>query len=234
MRRGFLLICAACAALLPTLLVAGPISDPPEGTAPLTAEGGLGSTQGQSDVTVLMGEVTMRIPKEYFFSPPRHEGHGPDAVDFSLLLLLPDFEPRTAANAAEFVGGWHHQILIGVSYKGYQQTGAALLRTWYRYSNTAKIENGPYGYDVFETPGFDKLFKGTLENPTDIVSCKPVHGPLSGRWPYCERTMVIAPSVTVQYSVSRAYLGSMQSLDSQVIDFLNQFRTSGPQFRNVQ
>jgi hypothetical protein len=234
MRWGCFVICAARVALVPTLLAAGPIPGPLERIAPLAAEDSPGSAQGPSDVTVPMGAVTMRIPKEYFFSPPRHEGHGPDAIDFSLLSLLPDFAPPTAANFREFNGGWHHQVLISISYNGYLLTGAALLSTWYSYSHHATVKPGPYGYLYFEHSGFDELFRGSLENPTDIVSCRPASGPLSPPSPSCERIVQTGRDITAQYSFSRSYLDEVQSLDTQVVAFLNRFRVSGPSFRIVQ
>jgi len=192
-------------------------------------------TDASTVITVHMGDVTMKIPKAYFLSPPRHEGRSSDAIAFLLLSLLPDFAPRSPATLPEFaVPGWHRQILIGVFYKGYMQTGAALLNTWYHYSNEAEIRSGQFGYHFFQKPGFDELFKGTLENPTDIVSCRPASGPLSGPSPYCERIVLVGPDITVQYSFSRAYLGQTQSLDEHVIGFLNQLRISGPEFRIVQ
>jgi len=176
----------------------------------------------------------MEIPTRCFFSPLRHEGRGPDAVDFSLLSLLPNFEPMTAANVAEFNMGWHHQILISISYEGYRLTSTQLVQILNHYSDHAQIQNGSYGHKLFIKPGFDEFFRGALENPSDFVSCKPATGPVSVPFPSCERTVLIGQDIIAGYSFSRAYLDQTQSIDTKVIGFLNGLRTAGPQFRIIQ
>lgn len=200
-----------------------------------SAMAGLGRAQPPRDpetITVTMGGVTMKIPKSYLLFPPSPGGKGPDAVSFGLLTLLPNF---TILNRKEFTRpGWHKQVLIMVYYKGYQMSGAALLRAWYTYSNQAKVESGPFGYMYFRHSGFDDLFRGSFKSPRDVVSCRPVSGSLGGPYPYCERTMRIAREIVVQYSYSRAYLAQTLPLDKKVIQFLNQLRTSGPAFKALR
>ncbi len=94
---GFALLLVSGFAFLAAIGIHGRANNP-------TVRALTGVDSSTEPVTVTMGKVVLRIPRNYFLSMPSRVGRRdePDPVAFILLGLMPDFEPRTAANRAEF------------------------------------------------------------------------------------------------------------------------------------
>ncbi len=215
---------------------------------------GMDSSTATELITVTMGQVVLRIPRNYFLAMPNHDIQGrPDGLEFILLGLMPDFEPRTDANRAEFADfhGFGRKLKIFVSYKGYTKTGKDLFLVFYNskarrpdtgevYSDRGPLTDAEVGYQSFNTGGFDYLFRGTVETPSDFIQCRPREqvvpsgGKLLPNFPYCERIVLVGEDIVVNVSFSRDYLGTAHDIEQQMIDVLNRFRISGPALEVIQ
>ena len=204
---------------------------------------GLDSSTATEPVTVTMGKVVLRIPRNYFLDMPNHDIVGrPDGVEFILLGLMPDFEPRTAANRAEFTDfhGLGRKLDILVSYKGHSNTGKNLFQIFYKYAAGTPLADVELGYQSFNTGGFEYMFHGGIDDPKDFIHCRPKDQvvPIGGKplpyYPHCERLILIGDDIVAQYSFSRDFLGNAHDIEKQVIDVLNRFRISGPPLEVIQ
>jgi len=214
---------------------------------PVTA-GFAGAERGPDpdSITVAMGAITLRIPRNYFVALPDHEGREPSGTAFILLVLLPNLEPRTVATSKELDRtGWHQQMLLAVHYKGYAKSGASLLRTVYRnemqYTNgrPPTIKPGPFGYRYFKIRAgwMDYLYKGKRTDPSFVLECKPLTDwtlSTTSYSPHCERILPMASDLYADYSYSRKLLPQAQNLDQKVVDLLNKFRIAGPPLKVMQ
>lgn len=214
----------------------------------------LDSSTATEPVTVTMGKVVLRIPRNYFLAMPSHDIVGiPDGVEFLLLGLMPDFEPKTAANRPEFddFHGFGRKLDVHVAYKGHTKTGKDLFSAFYNSkgrhpsTNEEYISRGPvidaeFGYKSFTWLGDDQLFRGTIDAPIDFIQCKPKNlvtqpGEKPIPWfPYCEKTILVGDDIVVQFSFSRDFLGNVPDIEPRLIDVLNHFRVSGPALEVIQ
>jgi hypothetical protein len=204
---------------------------------------GMDSSTATDPVTVNMGQVVLRIPRNYFLSMPSHDIQGkPEGVEFILLGLMPSFEPKTDANRAEFddFHGFGRKLDVLVSYKGSTKTGKDLFRIFYRYSAGRPMIDAEFGYQSFNTGGFDYMFHGTADDPRDFIYCRPkdqVIPPGEKPLPYfpsCERIVLVGDDIVVQFSFSRDFLWNAHDIERQMIDVLNRFRVSGPALEVIQ
>ena len=136
----------------------------------------MASSIATDPVTVTMGQVALRIPRNYFVAMPNHDIQGrPDGLDFILLGLMPDFEPRTDANRAEFADfhGFGRKLDVLVSYKGYTRTGMDLFHIFYDNLVDSSVHNIEFDYHSFSAGGFEYMFHGNIDNPVDFIHCNP-------------------------------------------------------------
>lgn len=205
-------------------------------------------------VTVKMGEVVLKIPENYFMYMPLHDNEGdPDGLDFVLLVLMPDFEPLTEANMAEFADfqGLGRKLDVLVSYKGHARTGKESFLTFYNLrdkkprpdnpsSPTPSVTDAEFGYKSFKYIDDDELFRGSIDDPKDYIDCMPktLVIPPGGEpipyYPSCERIILIGKDITVQFNFSRDYLRDAHSIEQHLIDTLNRFRVSGPALEFIE
>jgi hypothetical protein len=218
---------------------------------------GMDSSTATEPVTVTMGQVVLRIPRNYFLSMPSHDIQGrPDGVEFSLLGLMPDFEPRTNANRAEFddFHGFGRKLKIFVSYQGRTKTGKDLFLTAYNrkasrpdtgevYSARGPVTDAEFGYKSFRLTIDDELFRGDVDNPKDFIECLQkdfgsahVVPPEKPRPFYssCERIVLVGDDIVAQFVFSRDYLGNVHDIETQAIDVLNRLRIGGPPLEIIQ
>ena len=197
---------------------------------------GMDSSTATEPVTVTMGNVVLQIPRNYFLSMPSHDIQGrPEGVEFSLLGLMPDFEPRTDANRAEISDfhGFGRKLKIFVAYKGYSKTGKDSFQIFYKYSVGRPVADAEFGYHSFETGGFDYMFHGTAEDPRDFIHCSPKDHPTS-LYQYCERSVLVGEDIVANLTFSRDYLEKSHDIEAQMIEVLNRFRISGPTLEVIQ
>jgi hypothetical protein len=215
---------------------------------------GMDSSTATEPVTVTMGKVVLRIPRNYFLSMPSHDIAGrPDGIEFSLLGLMPDFEPRTDANRKEFddFQGMGRKLKIFVAYKGYTKTGKDLFLTAYNRKHCLSdkgaeclsrgpVTDGEFGYQSFKINIDDELFRGSVDDPKDFIECRakeqivpPGEKPLP-YFPHCERIVLAGEDIVAQFSFSRDFLGNAHDVERQMIDTLNRFRISGPVLEVIQ
>ncbi len=184
-------------------------------------------------VKVVLGATEFRIPRNYFLMLPEQCGHqfDPECSGFLLKMLLPDFQPRSAENAAELngVGGWRTQIMANVDYKGNSLTGKALFDAFYKYAKESTVQYGEF--QKFQSPGFDDLFKGSPDNPTFFIRCAEERADSST---YCQRTIKIGPYTTMNYTLPRGYLNEAANIEKQLVVKLNNFRISGPMLEVIE
>jgi hypothetical protein len=218
---------------------------------------GMDSSAATEPVTVTMGKVVLRIPRNYFMAMPNHDIRGvPDGVEFILLGLMPDFEPRTAANHPEFddFHGFGRKLDVHVTYKGHTKTGKDLFLAFYKskgrrpgtneeYYARGPVTDAEFGYKYFKWLGDDELFHGTIDDPKDFIQCSskvpggpPVVPPEKPHpyYPFCEKTVLVGDDIVAQFSFSRDFLGNVPEIESRLIDVLNRFRVSGPALQVIQ
>ncbi|PWR21059.1 hypothetical protein [Zavarzinia compransoris] len=210
----------------------------PTGRAPT----GMDSAPATEPVTITMGKVVLRIPRNYFLALPAHDiPERPDGVEFILLGLMPDFEPRTEANRAEFndFHGFGRKLKIFVQYNGPTMTGKNLFAVYYN-SKDGPVRPGEYGYQSFQWIGDDQLFRGDIENPRDFIQCRrkdqvapPGEAPIP-YFPSCKRIVLVGDGIVAELVFSRDYLGKAHDIEAQAIDALNRFRISGPPLETIQ
>ncbi len=194
-------------------------------------------------VTVAMGKVVLRIPRNYFLAMPAHDIRGrPDGLEFSLLGLMPDFEPKTDANRTELADfhGFGRKLKLFVSYRGYTNTGKDLFRIFYKYSKGSPITDDEFSYQLFNTGGFDYMFHGTVDDPTDFIHCRPKSQVVppgekpAQYYPSCERIVLVGEDIVVNITFSRDFLGNAHDIEQLMIKVLNRFRISGPSLEVIQ
>jgi hypothetical protein len=111
--------------------------------------------------------------------------------------------------------------------KSHFLTGKAQFDALYRFRRT-EITVGPSGYYRFsQLPGHEQLFKGSIEDPRNFVSCNEIG---SVRYPHCERYIGIAPGMVLHYYVSRNYLDEMLDIERRLVALLNGFMIAGLRF----
>ncbi len=196
----------------------------------------VGTSASTEPVTVRMGDITFKFSRNYFWAPPDHEGRPDekDALSFGLVALLPDFQPRTALNAAQFdEPGWHDQIRMLIEYKGITVTGKQRMMNIYKFADNKDVRDAEYGLHYFSQFGgrLQLLFDGRFDNPTFFIECK---APETVKSPSCERAITIAAETTVTYTYARSHLEHAANIESRLIDFLNEHRASGPAVEVVQ
>lgn len=213
----------------------------------IRARAGVDSAIATEPVTIPMGNVVLRIPRNYIMAGPSHDIQGtPDGVEFVLLGLLPDFEPRTDANRAEFSNfhGFGRKLNVLVSYKKFTATGKDLFRIVYEskarrpdtgemYSARSPVIDDEFGYKSFSSGGFDHLFHGSVDDPKDLISCSSRIHPIVV-YQSCARTILAGEQIIIEFEFSRDYLGSEHDIEQQVIMVLNRFRISGQPLRVIQ
>ncbi|MFN3077131.1 MAG: hypothetical protein ABT940_09675 [Alphaproteobacteria bacterium] len=202
-----------------------------------TMTGGESSSATQM-VVFQMGEVGFSIPRNYFWRLPGHNGMAPDGMNFAIVALLPDFEPRTQKNANEFdKPGWNNNIFISPFFKGNMPTGKKLFDNIYRVDSLFTDRTVHYKYNFSQYRSFygDVFFSGTLDDPGFFIECspiKPAEHPVPS--PSCGRYVLVGRDLYIHYSYSRTYLEHSQKIEQNLIAFFNRFRTSGPALEVIQ
>lgn len=192
-------------------------------------------------VIVPMGDVRLSIPREYFFSLPSKEQCNPGKMVMGMLLLtfLPNFDSiAVPKNRAEFGKGRGQgsSVLIGLQYGGCAPTGADYAKIVRRYS-PGEITDSDFGYKRFgedkykNIPGREYLFKGSIESPVGFTECDLV---IDGFSPGCGRYRLIGNNIVMHYSLSRRYLPTIDTIEAEIVAFLNTFRISGPTLEVIQ
>jgi hypothetical protein len=189
-------------------------------------------------ITVDMGDVVMKIPKNYFMLLPTKGTDG--KISFELLVQLPNFDPRTFQNEAMFERtGWHDQVSIFIEQKELPFSAKAYLDGFYKIGNH-DLRQGPFGYQEFTyLPGgaYEYYFKGNLSAPNSATLCKPEHeiNEIPGHWfPDCQRQLGLSENISVHYTLSRNYFSQLDTLQPRLIDFLNGFVIQGPKLQVME
>jgi hypothetical protein len=200
-------------------------------------------------VTVNMGDVTLQIPRNYFMELPAYGEcqPGKKVLQSLLLVFLPDFGPITEGrNREEFTSqhpkGAGHSMLVMIEYKGCSMTGTAYAQFQYNHllplpGQDGAITEAEFGYRRFGDPpkysmtGNDNLFRGALDNPEDFTQCSMAY---PGHYPICNRQRMIGNDIVLKYGVSREYFHEINEIERKLVEFLNKFRTSGPEFKVIE
>ena len=111
------------------------------------------------------------------------------------------------------------------------------------YINHPPVTDAEFGYKSFKWIGDDELFRGTVDDPKDLIRCNPTdfgHVPVGSTekpwtyYPSCQRTVLIGDDIIVQLTFSRDYLGKAHDIEATMIEVLNRFRISGPPLEVIQ
>ncbi len=190
---------------------------------------------------IRMGDVTMKVPAAYMFGAAGPDGRDGTGVNFRIRVLLPDMEPQTPANSHYFRElGPGRKLFVSIYYKGLSTTGLNLFNIMMgtaersiegraRAKGTERI--GPFNLTHPQFPTDNQVvFTGTRDKPGYFASCSGPAYPSPG----CDRTILIAKDIYVDYWFSRSFLGDYAGVEQRLLALLNSFRTTGKPFEVIQ
>lgn len=170
-------------------------------------------------VALRFGNTIYKIPRNYLIGArqPRY-GKGVSA-SFSLQVLLPNFAPRTPANAAEFDRvGWHNQLRALFEYPRHPRRPEEVLRFYLKIagmsiSDYRTVGDGYRYYESLKTVPHEMFVKQT---PHGLLFFTCYDKKYSIPSPSCTVIESFGKDVMVTYSFSRKYMLSTAQIDDEL------------------
>lgn len=121
-----------------------------------------------------------------------------------------------------------YKYIDDVSLKEYE------LENIERHQNN--VEKNSDGYSFYSDGENDIFFQGTVQNPTQYVSCANNNAAQKHKLTeiLCQRQASIGNDVIVYMIYSKEYLPLTKEIDAKVVHLLNDFRVLGPEFAIIE
>jgi hypothetical protein len=166
-------------------------------------------------IEVKFGSSIYRVPRNYLAGVTQPNAKNEYAA-FSIFVLLPDFAPRTAENAAELDKiGWHDQFRALFEYGRHPRPPEEVLEF---YLKTAGMSKDSYrlvgsGYKLYESERTVPHEIYTKETPNGLLFFTCGNAKYGTPSPSCTVNEAFGDNVGVIYHFSRKYMNEAADID---------------------
>lgn len=187
----------------------------------------------EENIEVIVGNTRFMVPEHYTRYPNQRTGGRQTALDMH--ALLPDLTPWSPELQAEFDDNSASSDVIYFSLReaATPLSSARRFNTIYsKYLSATPPEAGPDGLQLFSFndesgyAGQDLLVGKDGEGRMTLILCDR-QGPLVES-PNCSRSLLLGPSLELDYRYKRDHLGEWREIDAAVIALVKGFERLEP------